>query len=797
MRPYFAILYDSLIESVSSRVLWILLACWTLILLALFPLSLSEGESYQVRTADVATPKAVLDQLANASAGRGTRAQRAIYEKLDPDFQDSLRERQKTGRKIFVGRLVAALNTAIENPDFYNADAWPTAVRRADLKLLIEKPNKDPQELQKLNRRLLDLAFPNVIKSSLGQASWVTYGGMRFTDPLPLTVRQIRPFIESTLFPFIMWIGLGQVAMIVAIVITSPMIPDMFQTGSLHLLLSKPLSRSLLLLSKYLGGCIFVAINIGYLIVGLYFYAGLQLGIWNNGILWCIPLFIFSFMIFYSVSALAGLIWKNPIICVVVTALFWGACFTVGIVRGLAEGFLRGPPTLQRITVVGETPIVANQQGRIQFWNDAQRQWQTAYGDVNGQRVIGPVWSESEQMLMFSRPPFLPFGLTTGDASRLELARLPELSVDSSMDTAVKSSDSNDGGVQTGEGMQPQEKIASTKKLWDDARLDSGPDLPSDTLEMIAWKDTFLAVSPNGLYRYDPVAASLAEESKVSLFGFDVKIPQAEEPYQLLTPNDWGMQRPIAVEASPARDAVIVCSGGKLASFRLDNGKLVVIQELALEFPPETIVSLAVTGSRAIVCPKAMVPIVVDLDQMQVVQSLEGMGKVTIKRTATDALGRAALLTVDGSLWTVRPSDSDPKQLIASKLNLPGQGDASTITFDAANRLWVAHTVKQLDVWDATWSRSERSFRPKSTIPELIYEWIINPFYLVNPKPSAINETIQYVLRNPENKTNALDRADLDIPQIEQDPWQPIWSNALFIVFMMSIGCWYLYRQDL
>ena len=125
---------------------------------------------------------------------------------------------------------------------------------------------------------------------------------MKFTDPLPFTLRQIRPFIEATLFPFIMWVGLGQIAMMIAIVITSSMIPDMFQTGSLHLLLSKPLSRSLLYLSKYLGGCIFVALNISFLIVGLYFYSGIQLGIWNQGILWCIPLFIFAFMVFYSVK---------------------------------------------------------------------------------------------------------------------------------------------------------------------------------------------------------------------------------------------------------------------------------------------------------------------------------------------------------------------------------------------------------------------------------------------------------------------------------------------------------------
>ncbi len=105
MKPYLAVLYDSFIESVSSRVLWILLAGWVLILGALFPLAFSEGESYQVRTADINSPKIVMDQLAAASSGKGTRSQRAVYEKLDADFQAVLQERQKNGRRIAVGRL--------------------------------------------------------------------------------------------------------------------------------------------------------------------------------------------------------------------------------------------------------------------------------------------------------------------------------------------------------------------------------------------------------------------------------------------------------------------------------------------------------------------------------------------------------------------------------------------------------------------------------------------------------------------------------------------------------------------
>lgn len=130
MKPYIAVLYDSLIESVRSRVLWILMAGWLLILVALFPLSLSEEETYRVSSSDLNNARAMLDQLAQASAGRGTRAQRAVYEKLDEEFQETLKDRLRTQKRIPVGQLVSSLNEALNQEDLYSKDAWPTAETR-------------------------------------------------------------------------------------------------------------------------------------------------------------------------------------------------------------------------------------------------------------------------------------------------------------------------------------------------------------------------------------------------------------------------------------------------------------------------------------------------------------------------------------------------------------------------------------------------------------------------------------------------------------------------------------------
>jgi hypothetical protein len=111
--------------------------------------------------------------------------------------------------------------------------------------------------------------------------------------------------------------------------------------------------------------------------------------------------------------------------------------------------------------------------------------------------------------------------------------------------------------------------------------------------------------------------------------------------------------------------------------------------------------------------------------------------------------------------------------------------------------LWVAHTVKQADRWDLKEGKSTQSIRPKLTTLEYVFYYFVHPFYFVNPKPAAVNETIDHMLENPKNKSLALDRRDLEMPTEKSDPWQPLWSNAIFIAVMLAISCWLLYRQDL
>lgn len=773
MKPYFAVLYDSFQESVRSKVLWILLAAWTLILAALFPLSFSRGESYAFTFADIDNPRLVLDGLARASAGKGTREQKAVYAKLDEEFQNVLVQRQNNQRRIFTGILIGSFNKLLTNKDLYDKEAWTTADRRKELKPLIENESRTPAELEQLNRSLISFAFPGSIRPATGQATWITYAGIKLGGAIPLSERFLKAFIESGLIPLVMRFGLGIGAMVVAIIITSSMIPDMFQTGSLHLLLSKPLSRNLLFLTKFLGGCIFVAFNIIFLLVGLYVYAGTRLDIWNTGILWCIPIFIFTFMIFYSVSAFVGLIWKNPIICVVITALFAGICVCVGLIHFYFDLFLHVVPQTQQIYTVNDTVILATQQGRLQMWDESSKTWKSAYGDVDGQKVMGLVWLENEKALYFARPRFNPFGIGGNQNAKLEFARTPELA-------------------------DPNDKTFSSK-IWEDSRMDSGPELPADPMQIVPWKDSLAVVTESGVYRFNPAGAAQAEERKpwaealgraIGNIGAIPNLPG--EAFVQITDKNLKLKKPLDVSASPSFQYLLTYSKGKVCRWKSEGEKLVQETELELEISAETVAAIGTSDKNCIVCPNGMKPILIDVETMQVRRTLDEMGELTVKQIVSDSTGNLVMLSKEGSVWQYDPATDK-----ATMPSLVGQGNVHAVSFTKDGQLWVAHSFKNADLWDLASNTSKRSLRPNSSIVELIFTYGISPFYEVNPKPAAVYDTISYVLENPKNKNLAVNRGDLDAATIKADPWKPIWTNSLFIIVVLTLSCWYLTRQDL
>jgi ABC-type transport system involved in multi-copper enzyme maturation permease subunit len=138
------------------------------------------------------------------------------------------------------------------------------------------------------------------------------------------------------------------VALLVSVVVTAYSVPTMLQKGSVDLLLVKPISRPVLLLYKYIGGLLFIAINTTVAVGGFWLVLALRSGIWAPGALVSIPAITFFFAILYSVSVLIGVMSRNGVVAILATCAFWlflwlagVAIFWIDVVDTVARGLVK------------------------------------------------------------------------------------------------------------------------------------------------------------------------------------------------------------------------------------------------------------------------------------------------------------------------------------------------------------------------------------------------------------------------------------------------------------------------
>jgi ABC-type transport system involved in multi-copper enzyme maturation permease subunit len=115
----------------------------------------------------------------------------------------------------------------------------------------------------------------------------------------------------------------GWVGVTIAVIFTAGFVPNMMRKGSIDLLLVKPISRPTLLLYKYLGGLLFVALNAAFLVGASWVVFGFTLGNWNPWYLASAGVLLFYFAVLYSLSVLVGVLTQSPLTAILVTLGFW------------------------------------------------------------------------------------------------------------------------------------------------------------------------------------------------------------------------------------------------------------------------------------------------------------------------------------------------------------------------------------------------------------------------------------------------------------------------------------------
>jgi ABC-type transport system involved in multi-copper enzyme maturation permease subunit len=92
--------------------------------------------------------------------------------------------------------------------------------------------------------------------------------------------------------------------------------PSLLEPGRIELLLSKPVSRTTLLLGRYTGILLVVAANFVWLVLGVWFVLGWKTGYWNTKFLVTLPAGVFLFAVMLGLIFLAAVVWESAALCV-------------------------------------------------------------------------------------------------------------------------------------------------------------------------------------------------------------------------------------------------------------------------------------------------------------------------------------------------------------------------------------------------------------------------------------------------------------------------------------------------
>jgi ABC-2 type transport system permease protein len=107
--------------------------------------------------------------------------------------------------------------------------------------------------------------------------------------------------------------------MFLAVFASAGLIPSVLEPGRIELLLSKPVSRTHVLLGRYVGNVLVVSCNVIYLVLGVWTILGVKTGIWAPSFLVAIATTVFIFAVLLSVVVLVGVMFESAALATMIT----------------------------------------------------------------------------------------------------------------------------------------------------------------------------------------------------------------------------------------------------------------------------------------------------------------------------------------------------------------------------------------------------------------------------------------------------------------------------------------------
>jgi len=129
---------------------------------------------------------------------------------------------------------------------------------------------------------------------------------------------------------------LSWIAIILALISCAPIFPEFMEEGSAGVTLSKPVSRGSLFLYKFVGGLMFMAVQVVLFTAIVFVAIRMRLGDWNFSVWWSVPLVLLVFSYLWAVLVVIGIRTRSVIASVLLTLLFWLGCFLFQFAEAVA-----------------------------------------------------------------------------------------------------------------------------------------------------------------------------------------------------------------------------------------------------------------------------------------------------------------------------------------------------------------------------------------------------------------------------------------------------------------------------
>jgi ABC-type transport system involved in multi-copper enzyme maturation permease subunit len=175
---------------------------------------------------------------------------------------------------------------------------------------------------------LLVLAFGSIGFNERGLS--LLYGLYEVDSPYFVKGNPLSLILYQGIFSYFMvtiWLAWG--ATILALISTTSIFPDFLASGSVELVLSKPIRRITLFIVKYIGALLFVLFQVTVFCVGAFICIGLRIGTWDPTVLLGIPLITLFFSYLYCINVLVGIISRSAMAALLVCLIFWFLLFSL------------------------------------------------------------------------------------------------------------------------------------------------------------------------------------------------------------------------------------------------------------------------------------------------------------------------------------------------------------------------------------------------------------------------------------------------------------------------------------